>query len=261
MAWGMTTPPSLTSAADAPSAPGPDGAGTAGGVQAVLRALDLMAVLTAMPDGIGLSDAARRAGLAASTAHRLLNTLANRGWARFDSGSGLWQVGPEAFVTGQAFDPARHLVQTARPVMQRLMERSGETVNLAIRADDRMLYLAQVECAEMMRAFARPGARVPMVSTGVGKALLAAASLPTPAGADAIGTELDLIRRRGWALDDEEQSVGLRCVAAAIPAGRAGGTPKAAISISGPTARISDDRLDLLGRMVGDAAAEIGRAL
>ena len=50
-------------------------------------------------------------------------------------------------------------------------------------------------------------------------------------------------------------------MAAAIPAGRAGGTPKAAISISGPTARISDDRLDLLGRMVGDAAAEIGRAL
>jgi IclR family acetate operon transcriptional repressor len=239
--------------------------GATGSVQAVTRALDLLRILAETPGGIGLSPAARKAGLAASTAHRLLNTLAARGWASFDAAHNLWRVGPEAFITGQAFDPARHLAAAARPVMQRLMERSGETVNLAIRADDRMLYLAQVECAEMMRAFARPGARVPMISTGVGKALLAAGSRPLPVqatgtGSEGLAAELAVIAARGWALDDEEQSVGLRCVAAAISPPR-GLQPIAALSISGPTARISNDRLDALGRMVVDAAADIGRAL
>ena len=117
----------------------------------------------------------------------------------------------------------------------------------------------------MMRAFAGPGARVPMISTGVGKALLAAGSRPLPVqatgtGSAGLATELAAIAARGWALDDEEQSVGLRCVAAAISPPR-GLQPIAALSISGPTARISNDRLDVLGRMVVDAAADIGRAL
>ncbi|MGH7185221.1 MAG: IclR family transcriptional regulator domain-containing protein, partial [Pseudomonadota bacterium] len=136
--------------------------------------------------------------------------------------------------------------------------------------------LAQVECEQLMRVFSRPGARVPMHSSGVGKALLAAMppdkvasilhrrgmpritqkSIDNPAR---LQVDLSATLRRGYAIDDEEHALGLRCVAAAIRDER--GLPLAAISISGPVARMSSERVPVLGARVAQAAAEISRSL
>jgi IclR family acetate operon transcriptional repressor len=152
------------------------------------------------------------------------------------------------------------------------MEQSGETVNLAIADRGEVIYIAQVETQKMMRAIAGPGGRAPMHCSGVGKALLAAAD---PAAAEKLmgslelhretahtlitvqdlQRDLDRVRALGFAVDNEENAVGLRCVAAVIYDEHA--SPLAALSVSGPTARITEQRIPVLGEAVAGIAAEI----
>jgi IclR family acetate operon transcriptional repressor len=245
-------------------------------VQSLSRALSLLNALSAHDGGLPLSEVARTVGLAISTAHRLLSTLQQEGFVRFDEERGVWIVGVQAFIVGSAFLRSRELTAVARPVMRRLMERSGETVNLAVTDRGEAIYVAQVECRKMMRAIARPGGRAMMHASGVGKALLAAMSaeeaegiaaqhgLPGETGRtirtiEGLRAELDLVRRRGYAVDDEENAVGLRCVAAAVYDEHA--QPVAALSLSGPTARIADAMVAPLGAAVREAADDITRAL
>jgi IclR family acetate operon transcriptional repressor len=245
-------------------------------VQSLSRALGLLNALAAQDDGLGLSEVAKRVGLAVSTAHRLLATLQQEGFVRFDGQRGVWTVGVQAYVVGSAFLRARELTAIARPVMRQLMEDSGETVNLAVEDRGEAIYVAQVESRQMMRAIARPGGRAMMHASGVGKALLAAMAqadrerivaghgLPrqtekTLSTVNGLRAELDAIRKRGYAIDDEENAVGLRCVAAAIYDEHA--QPIAALSLSGPKARIADAMIETLGRAVRDAARRITAAL
>ena len=93
---------------------------------------------------------------------------------RFDNERSVWLIGVQAFRVGSAFVRSRDLVTIARPYMRRLMEQSGETVNLGIADRGEIVYLAQVECQKMMRAIAGPGGRARMHCSGVGKAILCA---------------------------------------------------------------------------------------
>lgn len=248
-----------------------------GSVQSVSRALALLRAVAASHEGLTLTELAQTVGLPPSTAHRLLTTLQHERFVRFDPLGNLWQVGVGAFIAGNAFVRTRDVVLMARPRMRRLMEESGETVNLYLQEQSEAVCMAQVECREMMRAIARPGGRVRMHCSGVGKAILAwlperevgqilerhglpaitARTLTTPR---ALRADLERIRERGYAIDDEEHAVGLRCVAA--PVFDEHGTPVAGISISGPSARVTVPRLALLGALVDAAAgavsAEIG---
>ncbi len=246
----------------------------AGRVQSLARAIGILRAVAETRGGIALNALARQVGLAPSTTHRLLMTLRQEGLAR-DDGHGRWFVGADAFAIGSAFLRDRNVVDVAGPVMRRLMQEAKETVNLAVAIDGEALYLSQVECEQIMRAFSRPGSRVPMHSSAVGKALLA--HMPGPA-VDAIVTrrglpkftertitdraalenDLRLVRSQGYAIDDAEHAIGLRCVAAAIFG--AGGVPVAALSISAPAARVPDRRVRELGAAVKRAADEISAA-
>ena len=245
-------------------------------VQSLIRALSLLNALARHDQGLGLSEAAKETGLAVSTAHRLLSTLSHENFVRFDPEGGVWMIGVQTFIVGSAFLRARELTSVARPLMRQLMERSGETVNLAVEEGGEAIYVAQIECRKTMRAIARPGGRAAMHCSGVGKALLAAMpeedveriialrglpaatakTITTPA---ALRAELQAIRKRGFAIDEEENAIGLRCVAA--PVFDEQGKPIAAISLSGPTARIGDDLLLSLGEIVLDAARHITAGL
>jgi IclR family acetate operon transcriptional repressor len=153
--------------------------------------------------------------------------------------------------------------------MRRLMEESGETVNLYIEEGGEAVCMGQVESRQMMRAISRPGGRVKLHCSGVGKAMLACMpdtdvtrilqvhGLPrmTPRTLDTprkLRADLAGIRERGFSIDDEEHAIGLRCVAAVIR--DEDGLPLAAISLSGPLARIGDAALIASGRLVADAA-------
>jgi IclR family acetate operon transcriptional repressor len=257
--------------------PAAEEADKTGQVQSLTRALSLLETIARSHDGLTLTEVAQTVGLPPSTAHRLLTTLQQARFVRFDPLSSVWQIGMQAFVVGNAFARTRDVLMMARPVMRRLMEESGETVNLYVTDEGEAICMGQVECRQMMRAIARPGGRVRMHCSGVGKAMLAflperdvarvlerhglprvtERTLVTP---KTLRADLEQVRARGYAVDDEEHAVGLRCVAAPILDEH--GTPLAALSVSGPTARIPDHQVSLLGAMVTEAAravtAEVG---
>lgn len=243
-----------------------------GQVQSLSRALRLLNALAWHPQGITLSEVAVKVGLPTSTAHRLLTTLQNERFVRFDGERSLWQIGVQAFRVGSAFTRGRDLAAIARPFMRRLMEQCGETVNLAIPDRSEIVHLAQVECQKMMRAIAGPGGRSAYHASAAGKALLSV--LPesdrkqilstlelkretprTITSPDDLKKELAATQARGYAVDNEENAVGLRCVAAVVYDEH--GAALAALSISGPAARITESRLATLGSAVAGVADEI----
>ncbi|MGO8915572.1 MAG: IclR family transcriptional regulator C-terminal domain-containing protein [Stellaceae bacterium] len=242
-------------------------------VQSLVRALTLLnRIAESADEGSSLSELAQQVGLPASTAHRLLLTLEQERYVRFSGDGRLWTIGVQAFVTGCAFLKTRSLVGLARPRLRLLMEESGETVNLAVEDKGEAVYLAQAECREMMRVFARPGTRVPMHCSAVGKAILSAITdkatakilhqhgmarltVKTITSPSALRLELVKVREQGYAVDDEEHAVGLRCIAA--PIFDETGAVIAAVSVSGPMARIGEVRVSALGRMVVEAAGMI----
>ena len=103
-----------------------------GGVQALSRGLSLLVLLSETEQGLTLTEAAQKAGLAASTTHRLLRGMEALGFAEQSGDPSRWRVGVTAFSVGNAFMRARSVVATARPSMQALMEQADETVNLAV---------------------------------------------------------------------------------------------------------------------------------
>lgn len=247
-----------------------------GQVQSLCRALSILNVIAEEERGLTMTDIAQRSKLPLSTTHRLLTTLQHERYVRFDNEQSLWMMGVQAFIIGNAFVRSRDIIATSRPFMMDLMEKSGETVNLAVADQGECIYLAQVECRQMMRVQAKPGSRVPMHSSAVGKALLAAmpdekarkflAMRELTRGTDktvvdlkALCKEIEEARKTGFARDDEEHCVGLRCVASVIY--DEFGTPMAAVSLSGPLARIGDDRFPVLGTMVAETARQITAAM
>ncbi len=249
-------------------------------VQSLARALAILNRLAAADEGTTLTEVAQQVGLSPSTAHRLLTTLEGERYVHFDAERRLWSVGVQAFVAGSGFLKTRSLAAAARPHMRALMEDGGETVNLAVEDRGEAVYLAQVECRQMMRAFARPGGRVPLHCSSVGKALLSAMgdadlarvlhrhglprlTVKTITATPALRESLRAARARGYAVDDEEHAVGLRCIAAVVFNEAA--DPVAGMSLSGPMARIPDERIPVLGELVWRKAdaitAQLGGSL
>jgi IclR family acetate operon transcriptional repressor len=244
--------------------------------QSLTRALTVLERLAESPGGVNLTHLSQQLGIPPATVHRLLSTFEELDYVEHDADQGLWHIGLKAFTVGNAFLNRRDFVSSARPYMEALVDRCGETVNLGVIDDGEVVFVSQVESREVMRMIVRLGSRSPIHASGVGKALLASLSearigrilerrglprfteksIDSPA---ALHEELERIRRQGYALDDEEQAVGLRCVASAIY--DQNGQALAAISLSGPKARIVDDRLVELGRAVRQTADEITQVL
>ena len=244
-------------------------------VQSLDRALRILAIV-AEGDGLSLSEVAGRSGLAASTAYRMLTTLQSHGMVEFAEQQQLWSIGVEAYRIGSAFLRSRKLVDRARSVMQELMEKIGETANLGVAEDDCVVFVSQVETHQAIRAFFRPGTRSPFHASGIGKAILAHLSpnrveaIVEKTGLESftrktlslrskLKADLETIRARGWSVDDEERYPGMRCVAAAIFNEFA--EPVGGISISGPTVRVTPERLAAIGPEVHEAAAAVTRMI
>jgi IclR family acetate operon transcriptional repressor len=208
--------------------------------------------------------------------YRVLSTLERRDYVETSPDGQIWHIGPQAFRLGAAFLRRTNVVERSRPIMRELMLETGETSNLGIEQNGNVLFVSQVETHESIRAFFPPGTLSPLHASGIGKALLStydddrlAATLKatslerfTPHTIRRIGDlkeELKAIRRRGFALDDEERTTGMRCVAAPIL--NMHGEAVAGISISGPTHRMSDKQIPLLGRLVVEAADTVSKRL
>jgi IclR family acetate operon transcriptional repressor len=245
-----------------------------GQVRSLTRALTLLRHLAKSGDGMSLTELSESTGLPPSTTHRLLTTLESERFVRPDPQGRLWRIGVAAFFVGTAFARSRDKLTLTRPYLRRLMELSGETANLFVESDGEAICIGQIESRHAMRALTGVGGRVLMHSSGAGKVLLAhmeparrqkilaTMALPretqrTIIDRGRLASELNELCLIGYSVDDEEHALGLRCVAAPLfdELGRA----VAAISVSGPSARIPVERLPVLGRMVAQAALEATR--
>ncbi|MEJ5082928.1 MULTISPECIES: IclR family transcriptional regulator [unclassified Ochrobactrum] len=244
-------------------------------VQVLDRSLKLLALI-AENDGSTLTDLADESGMAPSTVHRLLTSLANHGMVSHDLESGDWTIGVKAFEIGNAFRRFRKLGTLARPYLKSLMEASGETANIGIEDDGDVVFISQVESHAPMRAFFRPGRRGPIHASGIGKAVLStwsdtqiARTLSGKALEQFTQRTLDTLplllkdiqatRTRGWSIDDEEHTLGMCCIAA--PIFNEHGEAIAGISVSGPAVRLPRQKLEELGPLIRSTADDLTHAM
>src|SRR6266566_2657163 len=228
----------------------PNSAGFRTRLSSVANSLRLIKAFSEDEYEIGISDLAKRLGLAKSTVHRLASTLLEEGMLEQNSGDGKYHLGLALFELGAMVRRKMDFTMEARPFLRTLMERTGETVHLGILDRDSILYIITHESKQALRMGSKVGTRAPVHSTAVGKALLA--FLPED--------ELErIIARRKPAGDDEESEIGLRSIAAPIRI--YSGNVVAAISIAGPVHRMA--RRALLGwvRELVDAAEAVSQRL
>ena len=252
----------------------PVAAPAGGQVQSLTRGLTLLELIADSHGSVALTELAQQAGLPNSTTHRLLSTMQQQGFVRQVGDLGLWTIGAHAFVVGSSFLQSRNLLALVHPVLRSLMEQSGETVNLAVLdlSDHQAVIIDQVQCTQLMRMSAPIGGKLPMHASGAGKAFLAhlgdeqvtallhqkglhyytPKTLMSP---QSLKENLALVRKAGFSFDDEEHALGLRCVAAPIYDEH--GEAFAALSISGPIARMTDDRITELGARVIREARQV----
>ncbi len=243
-------------------------AALAGGVQSVERAFELLELMAAAGGEIGLSQLASDSGLPLPTIHRLVRTLVAGGYM-LQLPSRRYALGPRLISLGGT--ASRTVESWSGPHLRALAEASGETANLALLDRDKIVYVAQAPSSRhTMRMFTEVGRRVFAHCTGVGKALLAqlpddevgrllaTAGMParterTIVDVDSFLEEMARVREQGYAVDDGEQELGVRCVALVVP-----GSTTSAVSVSGPASRVTRGavaRLVPLLREAGDGLA------
>lgn len=245
------------------------------GVQSVERALDILEFLSRSEDELGVSEIGQATGLAAGTVHRLLGTLASRGYVHKNARTRRYGLGLKSLT--MAITTRERLAPLALPFLDELMQVSQESANLAILEGNAMMYIEQVSPpSRMLRIFTEPGNRVPLHSSGTGKVLLAyqpprlidfiigragltRQTATTITNSGQLRSELRNIRRHGYAVDHGEQEEGVRCLAA--PVFGPDGEIFASISLSGPASRLNKRRIEDLVPDLKRIAADLSEAL
>jgi IclR family acetate operon transcriptional repressor len=241
-------------------------------VGVIRKVLSILELLDSAPSGLQLNQIAEGTGINKSTAHRFLCHLGSEGYL-FRDGFGNYMVGAKLSRLGSGASFQSTLSKLARPVMENLRKITGETINLAVLDGTDVLYIDVLETVHTFRLVTRIGSHLPFYSTSLGKAMVAAIAdstrleellngvefePTTPRSINNIGRlkkQLAIVRRQGYALDDEEAVAGIRCIGAAIL--EANGEVVAALSISGPVVRFTSDRVPLFSRELRKAVREV----
>ena len=246
-------------------------------IAVVLRALDVLELLASSGQPMGAAEVASHLDILRNGAFRLLSTLRSRGYVEQDAETRKYWLGLRLFQLGNAVFGGQDIRRLAFPILEDLRNRFQETVNLALLDGEWVLYVERIESPRSLRTSTAIGTRVPLYCSSLGKAILAhlppeqvdallssglhtARTENTITDPQALLAELEVIRRRGYALDKEENMAGVRCVGAPIfdSLGRA----FAAVSVSGPTQRIAEHIAQgEIARDVMSAARQISERL
>lgn len=239
------------------------------GAQAALRAVRLLKLFTPQRPEMQLAEVSRRAGLNKTTAHRLLRALESEGLIDRNSATGGYCLGPALMALGVQALSSNNLRLRARPLLKRLASESGETATLEIPVDDSMLILDEIVGDHVVGASPNVGTRWPMHATSTGKALIAfdengmerlgpsleSITENTIVRTETLAEQLGEIRRRGFAETVDELEDGFAGVATIVRGSL--GEVLGAVSICGPTRRLSGARRASLGGALVVAAREL----
>lgn len=244
-------------------------------LSSVSNAMRLLKIFSDDDFEIGVSDLAKRLGLAKSTVHRLASTLVRERILERSARDGKYRLGLLLFELGSLVRRKMDVSAEARPHLKTLMEKTGETVHLGVLDDHSVIYINRIESRRAIRMGFGLGIRAPLHCTALGKALLAfqpeafieetiGQGLPrsTPAtitNPQAFRQELAAVRARGYAVEDEEIEAGLRSIATAVR--NDSGNVIASIGIAGPAHRLTKKVLLSYARDLMDAAGAVSQRL
>jgi DNA-binding IclR family transcriptional regulator len=246
------------------------------GIRVIVKAAAVIDLLAELDNPVSLTYLSGELGIAKSTLHGILATLNSIGYVSKDPDTGDYRLGLRLFELGNTISHKLDERRIAKPYMQVLSEKTGETAHLAILDDGEVLYINKQESNSSIRIITESGLKLPVHCSGLGKVLLA--GMPndeiiamldrkgmakytetTITSVDAFMKEIERVRRQGWASDKQEFMIGLKCVAA--PIHNINGKVICAISISGPISRMSGDLLEAKRAHLMKAAKSISKKL
>ncbi len=244
-------------------------------IQSVERALDIIEILSVEPQGLGVTEVAEKAGLHKSTAHRIIKTLADRGYLERTEAGGC-KIGLKCIEAVSCYINSLELQTQARPHLATLTGELGLTAHLGVLDGDQVVYIEKMDVISSVRLYSQIGAHVHAYCSSLGKILLSAYSGTelrdrmsncsfikytenTIAGMDELEAELGKVRKQGWAMDNEEFEIGHRCIAAPIYDYR--GDIIAAISASGSSRQLTEERFDEVIEYVKETGMQISHEM
>lgn len=244
-------------------------------VQSIDRAISILKLFSEARKEMKLTDIADELDLNKSTVHGIISTLRYHGFIEQDEETQKYRLGVYLIKLGDLVSNSIDIIEIARPIINEVSMNLNETVHLSRLDKNELIYLDKVESSQSIRIFTTIGSRRPAYCTGMGKALLAYTDLNkldellpeelhaftpyTITDKEILIKELYSIREEGYAIDNQESDMGLRCVA--VPVFDYAGKAKYALSVSGPTIRITDKKIKTIVKVVKDAAKTISYKL
>ncbi|MGG3467594.1 IclR family transcriptional regulator [Neobacillus pocheonensis] len=241
-------------------------------IQSIERATDVLELFLASQQELSVKEISEKLGLSKSTIHGIIKTLEYRGYLQQDPDDLKYRLGLKLFELGNKVSNQFDVGKIARPVMKELVETLMETVHLVVFERGEVIYIEKLDGPQSLRIYSQIGKRAPIHCTGVGKSILAFQAEEeidrilaneilesfteyTMTDKAAIKSHLETIREQGYAIDDEEIELGLKCVAA--PIFNHQGKVIAAISCASPKVRLTDEKLAEVIKEIKQAALVI----
>jgi DNA-binding IclR family transcriptional regulator len=244
-------------------------------IQSISKMMGILECFSSVNRRLQLAQVAALSGLPRPTAHRMLAALKEIGFIEQEARSGSYGLGIRLFELGSIALANMDILREAKPFMDRLSKLAGESCHLGVFNGFEVIVVEREEPGDRSTRGLRPSENSPVYCTGVGKALLAfqraevieqviaiglkAYTPTTLCTAKALRAELALVRERGYAIDNEEHQIWVRCVAA--PIRNASGHVFASISVTGSADRMTDAKIDSLAPLVVQTATSISRQI
>ena len=244
-------------------------------MKTIQKAIDVLEIFLDT-DEIRLADLASLTGMNVSTAHRVVTSLVKRGYLVQRQKRQKYSLGTKILQFSHVLSKRMKIKDVAFPILDGLNKVVGESVNIAILDRNEAVYIEHIESKQDLRIFTQVGNRVPLHCTGVGKVFLAymndeelekalngkglpAYTQKTVTDATKLKQDLAVVRQEGIGTDDEEREIGVKCIASPIKNDI--GSIIAALSVSGPSARLSSKRIREMKPLIRSCALEISRAM
>ncbi|MDD4570209.1 MAG: IclR family transcriptional regulator [Tepidanaerobacteraceae bacterium] len=244
-------------------------------VQSVERAIKILEELAVEREGLGVTELSQRVNLHKSTVHRMLITLLNQGYVEQNAMSEKYRLGIKLLYLGGAILERMDIRHEAHDLLEELSEKVNETVHLVVPDGFRAIYIDKLDSHKTIRMHSQIGRIAPLHASAVGKAILAFAdeqfvdevigrglvkyTPKTITDSQKLLQHLKMIKNRGYAVDDEENEAGIRCIGATVfdYTGKIVG----AISVSGPTVTVMSENVEEIAKNVVHCAKKISRRM
>lgn len=245
-------------------------------VQSVDRSLSILEVLSDYEDGLGITEISEKVNLHKSTVHRLLSTLIQKGYVKQDEDTNKYRLTLKLFELGSKNIGKMDIVNVVKPYLKELMKITNETVHLVVRDGNEIVYVDKVESENTIRMYSRIGKRNPLYCTAVGKAMLSymedekieqiwneskieSLTKNTITSLEQFKEHLRLVRKNRYAVDEQENEIGIRCLGAAVLNYR--GEVCGAISISGSILSLTENKVEEFARILIEYTDKISKEL